>query len=369
MWRKRIAMVAVLAALFGMGAVPPTVRAGGRNEPIYGDVNGDGFTDQVFLGIVQPDRCSVIVKYGRDSGGFGPPIAYAYLRPGGTGLGTVCPDLGVAVELTQDGIDDLVIAWFAGRPPSISYSLLVLGRDFQPDFGLTESIFQPSFMGKADFNGDGRMDVYAFTDQGQGFETYLSLGDGTLTPGPEKWCAGPMQPHLHDFNLNGAMDVLISYIESCADFSSGVVVVRDDGSVAQLERDEFGVETWTARAVQANGDRFPDVRTQATISGQIDHFIGVGNGSFVLSPRAVTDTVTVSSTKKTAINILGNDYATNEATVTIVTPPRYGKVQVTADRTVVFTPSANPGRTDRFVYQLSQDGKKSTAAVNLQFQN
>ncbi|HEY0699904.1 MAG TPA: Ig-like domain-containing protein [Micromonospora sp.] len=363
---RRFFLLAV-AALLVVGAVPPPALAGGRNEPIYGDVNGDGLTDRIYLGVVQPDRCSVIVEYGVEQGGFGRPVAYAYLKPGGTGLATACPDLGVAVELGADGVDELVVAWFAGPPASISYTLLVLGHDFQPDFGLTEAIFQPTFMGTADFNGDGRPDVHSVTDQGQGFETYLSLGDLTLTPGPEKWCAGPLQYQLKDFDHNGAMDVLITYIEGCSDYSNGAVVVMDDGSVAQLQWDESGLDHWRAQVVYADDDRVPDVRTESLVTGAVNHFIGVGDGTFVLAPRTVGDTVTVPGDRKTNIPVLANDYVTTQAVLTIVTPPRYGRVQVTSSRTVVFTPAANHGLTDRFVYQVAEDGRTSRTSVTIRF--
>jgi hypothetical protein len=369
MWKKCSAVVAVLVIVASLGGAWPGAWAGGRNEAIHGDVNGDGYRDQVFLGIVQPDSCSVIVQYGTASGSLRPPVAYTYLRPGGTGLNTPCPDLGVAIDLNSDRIDELVIGWFAGPPPTISYNLRVLDDSFRPAFGLTQAIFQPSYLGTGDFNGDGRPDVYSVTDQGQGFETYLSLGDGTLTLGPERWCAwlGPIEYQLKDFDRDGAMDVLISYLEGCTDGASGVVVVLDDGTYQLLQHDVLAAQQWTAKVAYVNGDSIADVRTVSGTTGEVEYFIGTGRGTFAQSPTAVADGVTISGDTRTNIPVLANDYATSQARVTIVTPPSHGTARVTSSRSVVYTPGAAHPASDRFVYRLTEGGRSSTAAVNIRF--
>jgi hypothetical protein len=368
MWRKRIAMAAVLATLVGVGAASPPAHAGGPGDPIYGDINGDGITDEMFLGMVNPDACSVVVEYGLPDGSLSPPVAFVYLRPGSP-IEASCPDIGVAFNWDGDAdlADELWVGWSQGAPPDLGYNRIILDSGNLRRVGTFTSPVTPIFMGTADFNGDGIPGNYSYGRGG--FVTYIVNG-ATGSLGPEQWCSENVSGvKIKDFNDNRATDAVVAYTNGCTDSANGVVVVLDDGSFQQLEQDSTRQRTWEAKIVYADDDRIPDIRTRETISGKIDHFLGVGNGSFVLSPTAVVDTVTVSSTKKTAINILANDYATNEATVTIVTPPRYGKVQVTSSRTVVFTPSAKPGRTDRFVYQLTQDGKTSNGAVNIRFQN
>ncbi|GAB3962694.1 FG-GAP-like repeat-containing protein [Plantactinospora veratri] len=363
-------VVIVLVASLGIaGPAPAPTWAGGRGEQIFGDVDGDGFGDRVTLGLVQPDLCSVIVERGTASGDYRLPVAYVYLRPGGSGMGTRCPELGVAVDLDTDRREELVVAWFAGPPPTVPYNLMVLNESFQPSFGLVSAIFAPFYLGSADFNGDGREDVYSITDQGQGIETYLNLGNGRLTHGPEQWCARPLEYDLADFDLDGATDMVNSYIERCLSVQpvSGVAVVLDDGTSQELERDPAGLETWDTAVVNVNGDRIPDIRTVSRLTGTVEYFIGTPSGRFVQSPKANTDSVTLTGTKPVTIDVRANDQATAAATVTITVPPRYGTVRVISGGRIIYTPRAAHGATDRFTYQLTEGGRRSSAVVYLRW--
>ncbi|MEE6257779.1 Ig-like domain-containing protein [Plantactinospora sonchi] len=371
MWRKRTALLTAAMLLVTAGAVVGRAApawAGGRGEQIIGDVNGDGFTDRVTLGVVDPDFCSVIVEYGTPSGDYRLPAAYVYLRPGGSGPSTRCPELGVAIDLDTDRTEELVVAWYPGPPPTLPYNLMVLNTAFQPSFGLVEAVFAPYYLGEADFNGDGRQDVYSVTDQGQGIETYLNLGNGTLTPGPAEWCARPIQYELSDLDVDGRMDFVNSYTERClsATFASGVTVVLDDGTPLELERDPIGMETWTVRVTHLNADRLPDIRTVSRLTGEVDYFINTG-GRYVQTPQANTDTVYLTGTRAVTISVLANDWATSAATVTITSPPRYGTAQVISGGRIVYRPRANHGTTDRFTYQLTDDGRRSSAVVYIRW--
>jgi hypothetical protein len=370
--RKPTALLAVMLLVTAIGGVvlpvPSPAWAGGRGEQILGDVDGDGFADRVTLGIVEPDYCSVIVEYGTEDGGFRLPVAHVYLRPGGSGPGTRCPELGVAVDLDTDRAEELVVAWYPGPPPTVPYNLLVLDAAFQPSFGLLEAIFAPYHLGKADFNGDGRLDVYAVTDQGQGIETYLNLGDGTLTHGPAGWCALPIQYAVADLYLDGRADLVTSYAERCVPetLTSGVVVVSDDGTPQILREDPLGVETWSAQVTHANADRLPDIRTVSRLTGGVKHFINTGD-RYVQAPKANTDTVQLSGERPVTITVLANDWATSGVTVTISDPPNYGTARVISGGRIVYTPRADHGRTDRFTYQLTEDGRRSSAVVYIRW--
>ena len=364
---KRIAVAVVLATVAAVGGVAPAARAAGPGEAFYADVNGDGYRDRVFLGTVAPGSCSVIVQYGRPLGVLLPPIAYTYLRPGGAQV--VCPDIGVAVDLDADGVDNLVVGWSGGPPPTITRNLLVLGHNFIPSFGITTFVSRPRYLGSIDFDGDGRPDVYALSSGNQGLETYYSLGDGTLTIGPVRWCADVVEPVFKDFNKDGASGALLAYTGECTDHSSGVVEVKNDGTPYQLQFDPAGVRVWQAKVAYVNGDSWADVRTLALDTGEVDYFIQRpgGSGEFVKSPTATHDRITVSGDRAVAIDVLANDYATTTARVTIVEPPRYGTVQVTSARTIVYRPSPAHRASDRFVYRLTEGPDTSSAAVNIRF--
>ncbi|MBE1484744.1 Ig-like domain-containing protein [Plantactinospora soyae] len=363
---RRVAGIAVAAAaatacVLVLGS--SIALAGRPGEPIVADVNGDGLPDRAELGAVvgTGTACRVVVRLGLAGGGLGQPQAYSFLflpaaEPN-------CPDMGVGLDLDGDGADELAVAWYAGPPTTMTYTLLVLDN-FRVARGF-DTIYQPSYIGTADFNGDRRQDIYEWTDQGEGFATYLNTGTGLLVPGPVRYCAGPLTPHLANFNGNAAMDVVIAYIEGCGGYFSGVVVVLDDGSQVNLQHDLDGLTSWTVDVIDTNHDGLPDVTTYNQVTGMITTFISVGNGTFVRSPVAIRDYPTVSGVKATGIQVLANDYATDRAKVTIWAPPRWGTVKVTTNRTIIYTPNPVHGRTDVFIYRLTQDGRTSNAAVSL----
>lgn len=323
MWRERISTVVVLAMAAGLGGIAPAARAQTPGDPVFGDVDGDGFRDRIFLGTIQPGQCSVVVQYGRPDNVLLPPVAYAYLRPGGTLVS--CPDIGVAVDLTQNGFDDLVIGWSGGPPPSITQNLLVLSEtNFQPSFGITTFVSRPRYMGQADFNGDGRPDVYALSSRDRGMETYYSLGDGTLTVGPMRWCAEHVDVQFKDFDRDLAAAALVTYTGACADDSNGVVKVSHTGGTQLLQHDPAGVRQWRARVAYLNGDGLADVRTLEPATGEVEYFIqapGSRPAYFVQSPKATYDRVTVRRGRVTTIPVLDNDLASTGARITILTPP------------------------------------------------
>lgn len=362
----RIAAVAVLAAVV-TGTLPAQPGwSAGPEQPFYGDLDRDGYLDRVTLAAISASGCPVRVERGRAGGTFLPVRTYYYPAPG-TGTFRACADMGVALDLGGDGSVELVLAWFAGAPPGFDFDLLVL-RNFTPAGGFT-AIFQPSYIGTADFNGDRLMDVYEWTDQGEGFRSYLNTPASRLVPGPVRWCFYNLPDlELADFQRNGRMDVVIAYSQGCDGMTSGVVVVRDDGSPVHLEQDPDGVETWSVAVGNYNGDRFPDVRTENEVTHEITRYLSRGDGTFVESPLAVADRFYLARRVPVRIPILANDAVASDARVVLLQGPMYGSARVAPDRSIIYVPNPNSTATaDRLVYRVLQDGKQSTTSVTIRY--
>ncbi|MFY1672974.1 Ig-like domain-containing protein [Plantactinospora sp. WMMB334] len=358
----------VTAVVGGLAAPAPVSWAAGPGETVYGDFNADGILDAAQLGSVNPDRCSTIVQYGTASGTLLPPIAFVYLRPGTTPTPD-CPDIGVAADLDGDGLDDLGIGWSRGAPAGLTFNRLFLyPPTFQPAMTYTSELTHPTYFGVGVFSPGAAPSPYAI---GPGGIVNAVIRDGAVVPGPIRFCSvDAPTAQLADWSRMDVDGVLLAYAEACGDGSSGVVRIRQNGSVQQLEIDPTGQTRWSARVVDADGDRYPDVRTTDRRTGRLSYFVNTGDGGMYLlvrAPDANTDRVTLDRARPLAIDVLDNDHVSRWATVTVSTPPRYGTVQVLSDRRILYRPDPRHGRTDRFTYQVTEDDRRSSATVYLSF--
>ncbi|MBE1484742.1 Ig-like domain-containing protein [Plantactinospora soyae] len=370
MWNKRCAAAVVLITMASVGAVAPGAQAGYRGDSLYGDYNADGFLDTAVLGVVEPNLCSTIVTFGAAPGVFVPPIAYTYPKPGGGTVFTDCPDIGVAINLDADPNDELWVGWTPGPPPPATFSQVVLQPPtFTPAATYISQIVQPSFIDKGRFSAGGRYSPYLVGTGG--VQNFTTLDGVTWRPGPIDYCSEDAPTvQLADWTRNGTDGTLVAYTRGCDDNSNGVVRIREDGSIQQLEIDLTGRTTWTARVVNANADRFPDVRTTNQLTGAVSTFINDATnapGLLIRAPKANTDSVQLAVSRAIAIDVLANDFATRDARVVVTVQPRYGTTQVLSDRRVVYRPNPTHGRTDRFTYQLVDEGRRSSANVTIRF--
>ena len=369
MWSKRLGPVVTLVVVAALTAVPPAAQAGVRGDILFGDYNADGIEDEATLGSIAPNLCSTIVEYGTTPGVYQPPIAYTYLTPNGGGTPN-CPDIGVALNADDDPADELWLGWTGGPPPTVSFNRLVLQPPtFAPSAFHTSVIARPSLMGRGMFATGGRFSPY---DVGPGGLQNFVIDGAMVAPGPVAHCTVDTPTViLSDFNRDGIDGILVTYRQSCDDNSSGVLRIRHEGTVAQvLETDPTGQTTWVSRVVNVNGDRFHDVRTINQTTGEVNYFINQTIGTdtaLIKAPDANTDRVQLTKAKPLAIDVLANDFVTRYAEVTISNPPRYGTVRVLSDRRIIYRPNPAHGRTDRFTYQLHEEGKRSSATVNIQF--
>ncbi|MFY1687620.1 Ig-like domain-containing protein [Plantactinospora sp. WMMB782] len=367
MWSIRLSAALVAAVVGGLAAPAPVTWAAAPGETVYGDFNADGILDAAQLGSVSPDRCSTIVQYGSASGTL-PPIAFVYLRPGTTPMPD-CPDIGVAADLNGDGLDDLGIGWSRGAPAGLTFNRLFLyPPTFQPAMTYTSELTRPAYFGVGVFSPGAAPSPYAI---GPGGIVNAVIRGDTVVPGPIRFCSvDTPTAQLADWTRSGVDGVLLAYAEACGDGSSGVVRIRQNGSVQQLEIDPAGQTRWTARVVDADGDRYPDVRTTNQHTGRVSHFVNTGDGGMYLlvrAPDANTDRVTLDRVRPLAIDVLGNDHVSRGAKVTVTAPPRYGTTQVLSDRRILYQPAARHGRTDRLTYRVAEEDRQSSATVYLSF--
>ena len=331
--------------------------AGGPGDPLLGDVNGDGRTDRATLVDLPGAECAVDVELGKSGGGFLAATRYTWPDPSEVGY---CPDMGVILDLGGDGTAELLLAYFNGRTPGVDSDLVVL-EDFTPTGGF-DAIFQPSFIGLENFNKDNLVDVYEWTDQGDGFVTWLNTLSGQLVPGPVHADGIAFDFDLADFDRNGATDLVAGVDGASQSPTSGVVVVLDDGERVVLRDDQF----YEVDALDANSDSKQDVRATTWAddgSEVVAHFIGDGRGHFTEAPHAVNDTVQVAYREQKTISVLVNDAATNAATLEIVTPPTYGTIVRTTSKGFIYRNTVK--HNDSFVYRLTVDGKSATATATL----
>ena len=358
--RTRIETKRVLTA-FAVGALATALvtgpaAAGGPGDPLLGDIDGDGRTDRATL-VDLDAECGVDIALGQAGGGFGPATRHTWPDPSEVGY---CPDLGVIVDLGGDGAAELVLAYFNGRTPGVESDLIVL-EDFTPAGGF-DAIFQPSFIGLESLTPTEHLvDVYEWTDQGDGIVTWLNTASGQLVRGPVHQAATEINFDFADFDRNGATDLVTGFLGAYpAVPDAAAVVILDDGQRVTLRDDG---SYYDVDALDASGDGKRDVRLDNLDSpGEVAHFIGDGRGAFTEAPNAVDDTVQVPYRAQKTISVLVNDAATTAATLEIVTPPAYGTIVRTTSKGFVYR---NTVKHHNLVYRLTVDGKSETATATL----
>jgi hypothetical protein len=262
--------------------VPGSAAAGNARQPIFGDLNRDGRVDRVTLG---PDTgsptgtptCEVSVEYGKRDGGFRAPQTYSYTSPWPNQ--PFCPNMGEAINLGKRGQIELVLTHFVANDDP---ELLVL-RDFKLVATFNGMTF-PSTIRSADFNGDGRVDLWESSDQVTRLQTFTNTPDGTLVPGPIDVCSQDSIPHhvLADFNGDGGQDFLVALRCHFTDQSVQVLFGNGQPPVTLASRStvHFAFDVFP---VDVNNDGIPDAGIKDTADdGTITYrlFQNNGHGTF-----------------------------------------------------------------------------------------
>ena len=322
--------VSVVAALVG-GATATAQPVQVQAVTIVGDLTGDGIADRVTLDNAGGGVCTTATEAGDGQGGFGVPSTISYANPAGHPAN--CPNLGAPVDLGGDGTKELVLSWFSG---SMRPDFDIIAMRGSTIVGRFRGLTQPSRLGGgADFNGDGREDVWENSDQHVIFQTYLNTADGALVEGPAGYCEqrGAAQFEFADFDLDGATDIVAGY--RCAFRHGAMVVLGDTGQQIPLVGNVSDVVT--AVPSNVNGDALPDVKV--TVGSDVSYYVNQGGGTFTLLD-------------------------TTGPTVTITTPAEGATVPGIATYTVTGTASdATTGGGQVTGVQVSVDGGPWRAAT------
>ncbi|MFC6020793.1 FG-GAP repeat domain-containing protein [Plantactinospora solaniradicis] len=356
----RVLVGCVVAAIGAVTLAVPAAHAAPAQQPIYADVNGDGVTDRTILPVQgSPDpTCGVSVALGTGRGGYGPARWYHYRLPGWNAPVSSCPDSG-EYDLGGDGTLELLVNWYNGPEDSLGYNLVVL-RDYRP-VAKYRAVRRVGGNFKADFNGDGLQDLYIVTDDPDGFQSYLNTPSGRLVRGPSHW--GGVRGHATaDFDGDGGTDIVLEYLEGDRPPYEGVVVVFGDGTTAQLaDNTTYG---WKIRIIDANRDGRLDVELRNPYAVLVH--INRGDQSFVPAPVANSDVFSASRAGPNVFAVRANDHANWNASLSIVTQPRYGRLTRSASGAeLVYQRTATHRLTDSFSYRLSQNGRSDDANVTV----
>jgi hypothetical protein len=241
-----------------------------------GDFNGDGKVDIATTSFTQTGGVSVLL--GKGDGTFQPHLD----SPTGQS-----PTAILAGDFNGDGKLDLVVA--DSSPTNALLSTLIGSGDgtFQNRFSQT----LPGILGSlavGDFNSDGKLDVAAVIQGTSAVSIFLGHGDGTFAA-PVQYPTGPMllSPPYHnvlvgDFNGDGKLDL-------AAATDNGIAILLGNGNgtfqpfslVPSLLSYDPGDEL--VALTDFNGDGKLDI-VKATQTGIINVALGNGDETFQQAP-------------------------------------------------------------------------------------
>ena len=283
-----------IAILLGRGdgnftpATPSTVSLGGDLPWALaaGDFNGDGKMDlAVGNSVFGNDAASVVSVFaGNGDGSFAAPVNYPLgARPFGV----------LATDINGDGKVDLVVS-----KPDLDTISVFLGRgDGSFNSALDISVPYPTVLAAADFNGDGRADLFAGS-----LSILLGNADGTLAPAMTfDYGGSPTGFAVADFDNDGRADVAVSNhgltgvntstaaiimnSSTCASILSvdakmgppqgGQSVIVNGVSLAGAKSVTFG---GAAASIKANTPTSIQVTTPAHTPGAVDVVVHTGGG-------------------------------------------------------------------------------------------
>ncbi len=264
-------VVILLGKRDGTFGQPVTFPAG----PIYNsylataDFNGDGVADLALTHTVSKGAGRVGVLLGKGDGSFGPVVDYA--------VGPT-PFTLVAADFNGDGKLDLAALDAFGAANANKVWVLPGRGDgtFQAAVG-SVSVTHQGFLGYADLNRDGKLDLVIADQPASAMEVMLGNGDGTFQPGKEYLLAAHPTSigivPLDDGNTslftadNAGSDLFLYFITS-------------DGVIHSPELQTIGTGPLAVAAADLNGDQQPDLVITDASTGTLYVKLASGKGQF-----------------------------------------------------------------------------------------
>ncbi|HEV2379464.1 MAG TPA: alkaline phosphatase family protein [Terriglobia bacterium] len=243
-----------------------------ENNPqavVRGDFNGDGKLD---LAVANYGDNTVSVLLSNGNGTFGTNITTA------TGPG---PDALAVGDFNGDGKLDVAVA---NGNDSSTISILLGNGDgtftSAPNSPLSVDAAEPVWVGVADLNGDGKLDLLVASDKDNTLSVFLGNGDGTFDPTSVLPNAGqgPVAVAVGDFNGDGKLDLAQA---NHIDNTVGILKGNGDGTFTALTtRAATGKGPQGIVAADFNGDGKLDLAVANETDNTISVLFGNGDGTF-----------------------------------------------------------------------------------------
>jgi hypothetical protein len=250
----------IRASAKGLGFMPRNIQNVASNPAatVVGDFNNDGLLD-----FAVGSGTMIQVFLGKGNGTFQPPVSTPATDVSLMVAGDFNGDGNLDLAVIEDEADLRV---FLGNGEG-GFTLYDIHRNLYPD-----QVVPVTQLSTADFNGDGKLDLYMYGAKGRDDEIFVLtlLGDGNGGFGSEIFT--PMiargSPAFADFNGDGILDIATSG-------GSGVSVFLGDGTGQFTHKATYDVAGDAVAAADVNGDGKIDLVTDG-----VSVLLGNGDGTF-----------------------------------------------------------------------------------------
>jgi len=262
------------------------IVANGDLEMTAGDVNGDGKTDIVTIGVG-----GIHILPGEGDGTFGEPSALpnAAIRQGVLAVSIVVADLD------GDGNTDIAYTQTGMMPDKTFFNELDVqygdGKgNFTTPVIYPSTGFSPTAIRAADFNMDGKIDLVtgnaSVTIGGSTVTVFLNQGSRAFSPstpyfvGPLGAAALTVSLEVADVDNNGVPDLVVAEDGNGQASQSFVTVLRNDGTGAFTTAAQYSTGTFLSDI--ATGDFDGDGELDIAVSGSSMTYVFPGSGGGAL---------------------------------------------------------------------------------------